>query len=233
MPESLPENYVYSFPGNFEEINLKTPDGARLNAVHFKLDDPKGVILYFHGNAGELASWGLVVQKFVKMDYDVLVMDFRSYGKSTGEMNEKALYDDAQLFYDLLLKKYPEDEITVYGRSLGTTFATYVAAFNTPKQLILEAPLYSLEKIAQERFPFFPVSWVLKYEFPTYEYLKNVSSPILIFHGTEDRVVNYRHSEELSKIKTKGKLDLITVPRANHRNLVESELYKSTLDSIL
>lgn len=233
MPEYLPQDYVYSFPGDFEEINLRTKDGAILNALHFKVEDPKGVVLYFHGNAGELASWGIVVQKFVNLNYDVLVMDFRSYGKSTGKLSEKALYNDAQLFYDLLLKEYSEDEIVVYGRSLGTTFATYVASKNNPKQLILEAPLYSLDEVASERFPIYPVSWVLKYHFPTYKYIKDVSCPILILHGTEDIVVNHKNSEKLSEIDTKGRLTFLTFPGANHRNLVDTDLYKQTLDSIL
>ncbi len=233
MPEPLPLDYKYSFSGDFEEINLKTDGGAILNALHFKVDDPKGVVLYFHGNGGELASWGIVVQKFVEMNYDVLVMDYRTYGKSTGKLSQKALYDDAQLFYNLLLKNYTEDEIVVYGRSLGTTFATYVAAKNHPRQLILEAPLYSLDEVASERFPIYPVSWVLKYHFPTYKYLKDVSCPILIFHGTDDVIVNYKNSERLSKIKTKGKLTFITFPNGNHRNLVDFELYKNTLDSLL
>lgn len=233
MPEPLPQDYSYSFSGDFEEINLKTVDGAVLNALHFKVENPKGVILYFHGNAGELSRWGIVVQKFVEMDYDVLVMDFRGYGKSTGALSQKALYNDAQLFYNLLQKNYSENEIVVYGRSLGTTFATYVAANNHPKQLILEAPFYSLDEVASERFPIYPVSWVLKYHFPTYKYLKEVSCPILILHGTNDNVVNYKNSEKLSKIRTKGNLTFITFPNGNHHDLVNYKLYKSTLDSIL
>ncbi len=233
MPESLPQDYSYNFPENFEEINLKTDDGAKLNALHFKVENPKGVVLYFHGNAGKLSSWGIVVQKFVDLQYDVLVMDFRTYGKSTGKLSQSALYSDAQLFYNYLLKSYSEEQITVYGRSLGTTFATYVAAKNHPKQLILEAPFYSLDDVAKHRFPMYPVSWFLKYHFPTYQYLKKVSCPITIFHGTDDLVVNYRNSKKLSKIKTKGKLTFITIPGGTHHNLVNIERYQEVPDSIL
>ncbi|SRX73583.1 alpha/beta hydrolase [Aequorivita antarctica] len=233
MPESLPQDYSYSFPENFDEINLRTPDGAILNALHFKAENPKGVVLYFHGNAGELSRWGMIVQKFVELQYDVLVMDYRTYGKSTGKLSQKALYNDAQLFYDELLKNYREDEIVVYGRSLGTTFATYVAAKNHPKQLILEAPFYSLNELASERFPIYPVSWFLKFNFPTYQYLKEVSCPVTIFHGTDDLVVNYENSEKLSKIPTKGKLNFISIPEGTHHNLGNHEVYKRTLDKIL
>ncbi len=233
MPDSLSQDYVYNFPQNFEEISLKTEDGATLNALHFKVENPKGVVLYFHGNAGELSRWGIVVQKFVDLQYDVLVMDFRTYGKSTGKLSQNALYNDAQLFYDYLLKSYSEDKIVVYGRSLGTTFATYVASKNNPKQLILEAPFYSLDDVAGHRFPIYPVSWFLKFHFPTYQYLKDVSCPITIFHGTDDFVVNYGNSEKLSKVKTKGKINFITISKGTHHNLDSYLVYKKTLDSIL
>ncbi len=165
MPEVLPQDYSYEFSENFEEVFLSSEDGAKLNALHFKVEEPKGVVLYFHGNAGELSSWGRVVQKFVEMNYDVLVMDYRTYGKSTGKLSQKALYNDAQLFYDYLLKRYTEDKIVVYGRSLGTTFATYVAAENHPQQLILEAPFYSLDEVARDRFPIYPGKLVFKIPF--------------------------------------------------------------------
>jgi hypothetical protein len=233
MPESLPQDYSYSFPGNFEEINLKTDDGAVLNALHFKVENPKGVVLYFYGNAGELSRWGIIVQNFVEMNYDVLVMDYRTYGKSTGKLSQKALYSDAQLFYNLLKKSYSEDEIVVYGRSLGTTFATYIAAKNLPNQLILESPFYSLDEVARHRFPIYPISWFLKFHFPTYQYFKEVQCPITIFHGTDDFVVSYKNSEELSKIKTKEKLNFISIPRGTHHNLGSYKIYIKTLDSIL
>ncbi|WP_310991815.1 alpha/beta hydrolase [Aequorivita marina] len=233
MPEPLPQDYTYSFPGNFEEINLNTSDGAKLNALHFKVENPKGVVLYFHGNAGELASWGVVVQKFVNRNYDVLVMDYRTYGKSTGKLSEKALYADAQLFYDFLMNDYNENDIVVYGRSLGTTFATYVASENHPRQLILEAPFYSLDEVASQRFPFLPVNWFLKYHFPTYQYLPEVMSPILIFHGTDDYVVSYENSQKLSALETKAKINFMSIPGGSHNNLVDTESYSKALDSIL
>ncbi len=233
IPDVLQQDYSYEFSENFEEVFLKTEDGAKLNALHFMVENPKGVILYFHGNAGELSRWGIVVQKFVELNYDVLVMDYRTYGKSTGKLSQNALYSDAQLFYDYLLKSYTEAEIVVYGRSLGTTFATYVAAENHPKQLILEAPFYSLDEVASKRFPIYPVGWFLKFHFPTYQYLKDVSCPITIFHGTDDLVVNYRNSEKLSKIETKEKLTFIAIPGGTHHNLVTYEAYKTTLDTIL
>ena len=136
-PTVLNQTYVYKFSNPFEELFLKADDKAVINALHFKAENPKGVILYFHGNAGNLSRWGNITEYFVEMNYDVLVMDYRTYGKSTGALSERALYSDAQLCYDYLKNNYNESEITVYGRSLGTGIAAYIAAKNKPKQLIL------------------------------------------------------------------------------------------------
>lgn len=232
-PESLPKDYVFEFKMPFQEFFLKSEDGANLNALHFKVENSNGVVLYYHGNAGELASWGKVVQKFVELNYDVVVMDYRGYGKSTGSIKEEPLYKDAQLFYEYLLQNYSEDEIVVYGRSLGTTFAAFVASQNNPKQLILEAPFYSLDEVAQNRFPIYPVRWFLKFHFPTYKFIQKVNCPITIFHGTEDTMVKYSNSEKLSQQIREEKLNFIKIPGGNHNNLVNTIEYQNGLDSIL
>ncbi len=233
MPERLAEDYHYEFSSEFEEIFIKTEDGAKLNALHFKVKNPKGVILYYHGNAGELSSWGKVVQKFVDRKYDVLVMDYRGYGKSTGSPSENSLYSDAQFFYDHLMKTYSEKEIVVYGRSLGATFAAYVAARNSPKKLILEAPFYSLEEVAQDRFPIYPISWFLKFNFPTYSFISKVNCPVIIFHGTEDTMVSYDNSLKLSELINPEQLQFISIPGGNHNDLENTSEYEKGLDAIL
>jgi len=119
-PTVLNQTYVYKFSHPFEELFLKADDNAMINVLHFKAEQPKGVILYFHGNAGDLSRWGNITSYFVERNYDVLVMDYRTYGKSTGALSEHALYSDAQMCYDYLKDRYNENDITIYGRSLGT-----------------------------------------------------------------------------------------------------------------
>ncbi|MBT8313866.1 MAG: lysophospholipase, partial [Maribacter sp.] len=106
LPTKLPQDYRYSFRHDFEEINLKTDDGFVLNSIHFKQVKPKGLILYFHGNAGDLSRWGNITSFFADKNYDVLVMDYRTYGKSTGKLSEDALHKDAQMFYGYALDRY-------------------------------------------------------------------------------------------------------------------------------
>ena len=97
-----------------EELFLKTDDTAVINALHFKAEKSKGVILYFHGNAGDLSRWGIVTEYFVEKNYDVLVIDYRTYGKSKGKLSEEAFYNDGQYCYDYLKQQYTESEITLF-----------------------------------------------------------------------------------------------------------------------
>jgi hypothetical protein len=233
LPTVLEQDYQYQFNHNFEELNFKTNDGAKLNTIHFKVENPKGVILYFHGNAGDLSRWGIIVEFFVEKQYDVLIMDYRTYGKSTGKLSEKVFYKDADLLYDYLKNNYDENAITLYGRSLGTGVATYLASKNKPKQLILETPYYSVVDVAKSRFPIFPVKKLLKYKFPTYQFIKAVTCPITMFHGTDDGVVSYASAEKLLHVSPKSQTTFITIEGGNHNDLIDFEEYRKGIDSVL
>lgn len=225
LPSQLPLDYEYSFAQNFEEFFLDTEDGARLNALHFKTKDSKGLILYFHGNAGDLSRWGKIASGFLDLGYDVLVMDYRTYGKSTGKLSEEALYSDAQLFYDHALNIYAEEDIIIYGRSLGTGIATQLASNNTPKKLILETPFYSLLDVAKKRLPFLPLKQVLKYSMPSFKNIQKVSLPICIFHGTDDTVVAYASGKKLFDVIPNPNKKMYTILGGAHNNLANFEVY--------
>lgn len=233
LPTVLEQAYQFQFNYNFEELHLKTDDGAALNAIHFKIDNPKGVILYFHGNAGDLSRWGRIAEVFVQKNYDVLLMDYRTYGKSKGKLSEDVFYSDAQLFYDYLKNSYTDNDITLYGRSLGTGIAAYLASKNKPKQLILETPYYSMADVGKSRFPFLPVKTLLKYQFPTYKFLRDVSCDVTMFHGTDDSVIPYTSAEKLFREEPKENITLITIDGANHNNLIDFNGYHEIINKLL
>ncbi len=233
LPTKLAADYEYQFSEPFEELFLETEDGASLNAVHFKTENPKGLILYFHGNAGDLSRWGEIASELTSYHYDVLVMDYRSYGKSTGLISEKNLFDDADLFYNYALKSYSEDDIIVYGRSLGTAFAAFVASENNPRKLILETPFYNLEEIAKKRFPFLPVKYLLKYRFLSNNYIEVASCPVVIFHGTNDSIVPYTSGKKLSELVAEDRLTFVSIEGGEHNNLVNFKEYKQGIVTAL
>ncbi|MCK8519954.1 lysophospholipase [Aquimarina sp. D1M17] len=232
-PEKLPQNFTFQFDHRFTEFFLDTKDGARLNGLHFKAETTKGVILYFHGNSGSLRRWGELTTFFVDKGYDVVVMDYRGYGKSTGDISESRLYSDAQLFYEYVLERYPENQILIYGRSLGTGIATKIASENEPKALVLETPYNSMTTLAQEKVPFIPVGLLLKYKIPSNEFIQNVKCPVTIFHGTDDTVVPIESGKKLFEYISGPNKQMIIIPGGSHNNLVNFKQYRESIDKVL
>jgi len=232
-PTVLNQTYVYKFSHPFEELFLKADDNAMINVLHFKAEQPKGVILYFHGNAGDLSRWGNITSYFVERNYDVLVMDYRTYGKSKGALSEHALYSDAQMCYDYLKDRYNENDITIYGRSLGTGIGTYIAAKNNPNQLILETPYYDIPDVAKRRFPFFAVNSMLHYKLPSHEFIQDVTCKISMIHGTDDYVVPIKSGEKLFKVAPQNITTLTVIENGSHNNLIQFDSYHQKINEIL
>ena len=232
-PTVLNQTHVFKFSNPFDELFLKSEDNAVINALHFKAEESKGVILYFHGNAGDLSRWGKITEYFVDKNYDVLVMDYRTYGKSTGALSEHALYGDAQLCYDFLKELYAEKDISVYGRSLGTGIATYIASKNKPKQLILETPYFDIPDVAKHRFPFFAVNSLLHYKLPTNEFVQNVTCKISMLHGTDDYVVPLKSGEKLFKVAPQNLASFTVIENGGHNDLIKFDSYHSKIEEIL
>lgn len=217
--EKLPQDYTFNFDFPFEEITLQNADGKALNALLFKAERPKGLVIYFHGNKGNLSDWGALAPQFTSQHYDVLMMDYRGYGKSRGKRSEKVLYQDANLLFKEAKKQYDEAKIVVYGRSLGTTFATYVAAKNRPKKLILESPFYSMIDLVSNKYPILPVEKLLKYSFETGVYMQDVMCPVTIIHGTDDGVVPFSSGQKLFWTIAEEKRKFIVIKNGKHNNL--------------
>ena len=233
MPTPLSQEHSYVMKSDFDEVTIVANDGAKLNGLLQKATNEKGLVLYFHGNAGNLQRWGELTEFFVEIGYSVLVMDYRGYGKSTGKKSQENLYSDAILWYNYAKKMYPETKITVYGRSLGTTFATYAASKNNPKKLILESPFYSIEEVAKSKFPFLPIKYLLHYKFPTYLYISDVPCPITIYHGTNDKVISYQQGKKLFESIENSSKKMISIPEGGHNDLANFKEYVSTIEEEL
>ena len=229
-PEKLPQDFSFSFPLDFEE-RFYQADGVVINALCFKIPNPKGVILYFHGNAGSLRSWGGVCSQFIPLGYDLLIFDYRGYGKSSGKISEKALFSDGLFLYDSLAAEYGENMITVFGRSVGSGIAVYVASNRNPATCILEAPFYSMKDLAQHHFPWVPV-FLLRYPFRTDRYIEKVTCPVYLFHGTDDSVIYYGSGVKLAK-HLKGPSEFFTIKGGGHNNLAHFADYYHNLMHIL
>ena len=232
FPEKLDKNFRYNFLQNFEEINIKATDGKKINCLLFKAQNSKGIIFYLHGNGGNLNSWGDVAETYTNLNYDVFMLDYRSYGKSEGEITaQKQLFEDNQSAYNELKKRYQEDKIIILGYSIGTGLASQLASTNHAKLLILQAPYYNLTDMMQKQFSYIP-TFILKYKFATNEYLKKCKMPVIIFHGDQDEVIYYGSSLKL-KNEFKNGDTLITLHQQGHNGITENPIYKKELKIIL
>ncbi len=232
-PKKLPQAHAFQFEAPFEELFLDAPHKGRLNALWFKADAPaKGVVLYFHGNAGSLERWGHLHHFFVRQGYDFLVYDYRGYGKSTGKRSQKIMYDDAMAFYRFARNHYAPDKIVLYGRSLGSVFASRVASEQAARMLVLETPFYSLTDLFYTYYPFLPRAFYLRYRFSNARSLRRVEMPVAIFQGTEDLIVPYRSAARLKRLLKTGD-QFYTVPGASHNNLLFYDIYNRKMEEIL
>jgi len=230
--EKLPVNYTYDFPFKFDEVTINTKDNIKLNAVLFKSDSSKGVILYLHGNMGGIEKWGYMAKTYTDLHYDLLLLDYRGYGKSEGFIkNEAQLYSDVQDTYNYLKLIYKEDMIIILGYSLGTGPAAFLAANNHPKELILQAPYYSLPDAMSHLRPSFDTSKIA-FHFNTYVFLQTTKVPVIIFHGDQDKMFYYGSSVKLKSFFKPGD-ELITLKGAGHAFMDKNPEYLDSLKRIL
>lgn len=235
---TLPQDFAFDFEEEYEELFLETEPNAQINALYFKTKNPKGIVLYFHGRGGNLSgNWGKVSREFTNRGYELFVMDYRGFGKSTGKLSEKALCHDADFCYDYCTNLYDENKIVVYGRSLGTGIATYVASHHDPKSLVLESPYFSILDMTPRQAPYLPrflIPTLLKYHFRTDKWIVRVDAPIHIFHGTEDELVPYDSSTRLlTLLKDKRDASLISIEKGTHNHLRFHPKYQNALSLIL
>ena len=229
----LPQEHQFSFKSNFKELFLKANDGAILHGVHFAQENAKGIILYFHGNRFTADYWGHWGEKLsVDYNYDVVVVDYRGYGKSTGHRSFNKMLSDGLLFYEYCKKNFPEKEIIIFGRSLGGAFASFTALYNNPNKLILESTFTNIGVVANNKFWGLPVSKVLNYPFQSENNVQNISVDTYFIHGDNDELVMYELGQKLFELSASKKKKLFTVEGAGHNDLQEYSSYFKFLDTI-
>jgi alpha-beta hydrolase superfamily lysophospholipase len=237
-PVKLPGDHQFNFAIPFKEINLEINKEKNLSIVQFTVPDSlrKGIVLYFHGNMRNIERYAPFAVNFTKNNYEVWMMDYPGFGKSTGERTEQILYDDAAQLYKMARARISKDSIIIYGKSIGTGIASQLASVKDCKRLILETPYYSIDALFSHYAFIYPVSWMAKYHIPTYEYFKKIEVPISIFHGTNDEIIPFIQSELLiGPYEETGTInkELITIKKGKHNDLNDFPLYHQKLDSLL
>ncbi len=231
-PQKLPVDHTFEFDQNFEEIDIEVPDGGKINTLFFKADSTKGLIFYLHGNAGSLQGWGSRAKLFTDLGYDVAMLDYRGFGKSEGKITSKEqLIEDNQLVYEYYKTKYKEKDIIIMGYSIGSGMAARLASDNNPQKLILQSPYYELKETLHEHYPFIP-GFLLRYNFKTHDYLKELNKPVAIIHGKEDLIIPFKSSLKL-KNEFKDKINLYTIEDYGHIGFDTTQTYVRYMRNIL
>lgn len=231
-PEKLKQDFLYKYDVSFEELFFDVEPGVKINGLHFYVKEPNGLILYFHGNTRSIKGWARYAKDFYRYGYDVVLVDFRGFGKSTGTRGEQVMYKDMQFVYNTLKDRCHENHIIIYGRSLGSGFAAKLASDNLPRYLILDAPYYSFRKAVQRFIPILPMKYVLRFHMLTNKYIQKVKCHTYILHGTKDWLIPIKQSEQLQRLNP-NKITLIRIQGGGHNNLPAFPEYHNFIRDIL
>jgi alpha-beta hydrolase superfamily lysophospholipase len=233
-PQKLESNYQFRFDQKFEELSIPFNDEDTMSLVKFLPagSTRKGVVVYYHGNTANIAHYAEFAKPFTKAGYEVWMEDYPGFGKSRGERDENKMYAQAIEVKRMADARFHTDSIIIYGKSLGTGIAAYVASASHAKLLVLETPYYSIPALFGTYAFIYPVSQMSRYKIPTYEYVENTDMPVVIFHGTKDKVIPLSCAERLKKV-LKPSDKFITIKGADHRNINSTPEYYRAIDSLL
>jgi len=199
----VPEKTITHNPNNiglaYEEVSVRTKDGLSISGWYIPAKNEKAVILFCHGNAGNISSRLDSISIFNNLSLSVLIFDYRGYGKSGGRPSEAGTYLDAEAAWDYLVnvKKIPPGRIIVYGRSLGGAVAAEIALRRSPAALIVESGFTSVPDLGQKIYPWLPVRLISKFHYATIDKIGTIKCPKLIIHSRKDDIVPFEHGRAL------------------------------------
>lgn len=203
----------------FQEINIPFGGGS-INGLKFSAAEPKGAILFFHGNFGDVSGWGAYGADFAALGYDFYIFDYPGYGKSDGKISsQQQLFASADAMSRYVLAQHPPRKLAMIGYSIGSGIAAQQAAKWDAARLILLAPYFSFERLAHEKIPFVP-KFLIRYKIPTAEFLQAArSTQITLIHGGADELIPVQHCRDLAGSLKAGDL-FYEIPDAQHNGLL-------------
>ena len=183
---------------DYQDVSIKTSDGVMLHGW-FIDGRSSQVLVFFHGNAGNISHRLDSIAQFVDLGLSVLIIDYRGYGQSGGRTTEKGIYRDADAAWRYLIESrgMVASDIVIFGRSLGASVAARLAAQHQPLALILESSFTSVPDIAQDIYPWLPARWLSRLNHATRDYVQDVRCPVLVIHSRDDEIIPFHHGETI------------------------------------
>ncbi len=230
----LDTSYEFDFKYDFEEYMVKMKDGCKINVLYFKNARPsKKLIFYSHGNADNLKRWGKYTEQLIDRGYNVMMFDYRGYGKSIGSPSLEKFHSDVVELFDWSQSNFSPNETVLYGRSLGAAVASHLSTQRTASQLILETPFDDLNRVMKLRFPWMIQMLKFKNNFSNILSLKQPRKfPVHIIHGDKDKIVPLKSGLKLKPL-LKERDSFTIIPGGQHKNLGTFALFHSKLDELL
>lgn len=201
------------------ERELVAPDGARLAVWHVPPQPGQPIFLYFHGNAGGLATRADRIARYAAKGIGMFMMSYRGYSGSTGSPSEAANVADALLAYDTLIQEgVPASDIFVYGESLGSGVAVQLAADRAIGGLVMDAPYTSMLDMAVRTYPILPVRPLLADRYESHRHITRLKAPLLVIHGARDTLIPVSMGMALHAVAP-GKKEIVILPEGGHSDL--------------
>ena len=199
----LPGRDISATPENiglqFDEIEFYTSDNIKLHGWFIPHKNPRGTLLFFHGNAGNISHRLDSINIFHQLNLNVFIFDYRGFGQSEGRTTEQGTYRDAEAAWNYLteVKDINEKQIIIFGRSLGGSIAAWLASQHQPASLIVESGFTSVPAMGKRFYPFLPIQWLTTFEYNTREYVRKASCPVLIAHSADDDIIPFEEGREI------------------------------------
>jgi fermentation-respiration switch protein FrsA (DUF1100 family) len=221
----------------YVDVAIATDDGEKLHAWWLEHPQPRGQVVYFHGNGGNLSLWLDVFVDLRRRGFSLLALDYRGYGASSGSPSERGLFRDADAAiraFDERLKK-PAVPVIYWGRSIGSPFAAYAATKAAPAALVLESPIPDARSVLRTN----PVLWLLSflssYRFSSSTFVAQTEVPLLVIHGDRDSIVPYAAGRRVFDDARTSRKTFATIEGADHNDLhvVNAAAYWRAVDAFM
>ena len=219
---------------DYQDVTIETADGVTLHGW-FIDGRSSQVLLFFHGNAGNISHRLDSIRQFRSLGLSVLIIDYRGYGQSGGKTTEEGIYRDAEAAWRYLREDrgIRASNIVIFGRSLGASVAAWLAVRQQPLALIVESSFTSVPDIAQELYPWLPARWLSRFSHSTRDYIEDVRCPVLVTHSRDDEIIPFHHGEAIFAAATEPRTLLALRGTHNDAFLRDERVYIEGMQTFL
>jgi len=220
---------------DYDDVTIRTADDQELNGWFIQRDTPRGTVLFFHGNAGNISHRLDSIAFWHQQGFEVFIFDYRGYGRSNGTPSEAGTYQDGRAAWEYLLNERGADpkKIVIFGRSLGAAIAARTASENSPGALILESVFSSVADMGRRYYPWLLVRWITRLHYDTAALVSQIDSPILVIHSRDDEIIPFDQGRKVFEQARQPKEFLEIIGDHNGGFILSGSLYRDGVGSFL